>query len=79
LDSFTDASASVIDLSVTFEGQTKAVFLITAASASSSVNGSGSLLVFIKSQPAHRPEIPEQQQVVWNNKRSKWKECISVG
>jgi hypothetical protein len=71
LDSFTDASASVIDLSVTFEGQTKAVFLMTAASASSPVNGSGSLLVFIKSQPVQHPEIPEQQQVMWNNKRKK--------
>jgi hypothetical protein len=64
LVSFTDASASVIDLSVTFEGQTKAVFLMTAASASSPVNGSESLLVFMKSQPAKHPEIPEQQQVV---------------
>jgi hypothetical protein len=71
LDSFTDASASVTDLSVTFEGQTKGVFLMTAASASSPVNGSGSLLVVMKSQPSQRPEIPEQQQVVWNNKKPK--------
>ncbi|PNF34468.1 hypothetical protein B7P43_G11248 [Cryptotermes secundus] len=58
-----NATASVIDLSITFEGQTKAVFLMTAASASSPVNGSGSLLVFMTSQPAQHPEIAEQQLI----------------
>jgi hypothetical protein len=61
---FTDASAAVIDLSVKFEGRTKAEFVMTAAWASSLVNGSQSVLLFLKSIPAQHPLLPRQQQVM---------------
>lgn len=61
-----DGSAAVVDLSVKFEGQTSALYVVTAAAASSAVNGSESLLVFSKSQPAKHPDLPKQQQVTWS-------------
>jgi len=59
-----DTSAEVFDLSVKFEGQTKAEFVMTTAWASSLINGSRSVLVFMKSHPAQYPHLPRQQQVI---------------
>jgi len=65
---FADASAEVLDLSVKFEGQTKAEFVMTTAWASSWINGSRSVLVFLKLHPAQHPHLPRQQQVIWTKK-----------
>jgi len=65
---FADTSAAVFDLSVKFEGQTKAEFVMTTAWASSLINGSRSVLVFLKSHPAQHPHLPRQKQVTWTKK-----------
>jgi hypothetical protein len=65
---FTDASAAVFDLSVKFEGQTKAEFVMTAAWASSWMSGSRSVLLFLKSHPAQHPHLLRQHQVMWAKK-----------
>jgi hypothetical protein len=65
---FADASAAVLDLSVKFEGHTKAEFVMTTAWASSRINGSQSVLVYLKSHPAQHPHLPRQQQVMWTKK-----------
>jgi len=65
---FADASAEVLDLSVKFEGQTKAEFVMTTAWAYSWINGSRSVLLFLKSHPAQHPHLPPQQQVMWTKK-----------
>jgi hypothetical protein len=63
-----DASAAVFDLSIKFEGRTEAVFAVTAAAASSMVNGSSSALVYVSSKPA-KPSADNRKIQVMQRQR----------
>jgi hypothetical protein len=62
----TDASAEVFDFSVQFEGQTEALLTVTAASASSLVNGSTSTLLFLDANPAKPSPAYKKFQVMYD-------------